>query len=315
MERYPRVSKSVVVHLSQSRIVLLAILATCLTVVPQTTAQQPPQMATVPTQSAPEVGQPQENVPPPSEQIVPSALTIPAGTFITVRLMGQLSSEQNQAGDGFSATLEQPIVANGWVIARKGQIVIGRVVVAQKAHYGRGTSRLGVALSDMVLVDGQQLPLQTQLVQTSDGTSSKVQDATVVGATTGIGSLIGAAAGGGTGAGIGAAAGATAGLVGVLITPGRPTIMPAETLLTFRLESPLTIDTQNSQQAFHPVTQEDYARAAGEDQRQRAVVPAYPPPPPYYYPPCFGGWGFYPAVAFVGFYGGPGYGHYGGHWH
>ena len=272
--------------------------------------------ATSQVQNAPNGAQPEENAPPPAEQVVPSVLTMPPGTFLSVRLMGQLSSEQNQVGDGFSATLEQPIVVNGWVVARRGQIVIGRVVAAQKAHYGRGASRLGVALSDLVLVDGQQLPLQTQLVQSSGGTSSKVQDATVVGATTGIGALIGAAAGGGTGAGIGAAAGATAGLVGVLVTPGKPTVMPAETLLTFRLEAPLNIDTQRGQMAFHPVTQEDYGRVAGDDQQQRPVVPAYPPQVPYYYAPFYGGWGFYPSVAFAGFYGGPGYGYYrGGHWH
>lgn len=312
-------SKSGVVHFSQASIILLFGLATYVGAVPTASAQQQgnPPNATAPAQTLSNGDRSPDFAPPPADQGVPSLLTIPPGTFISVRLMGQLSSEQNQTGDGFSATLEQPIVANGWVVARKGQIVFGRVIAAQRAHYGRGTSRLGVALSDLVLVDGQQLPLQTQLVQTSGGTSSKVQDAAVVGTTTGIGALIGAAAGGGTGAGIGAAAGATAGLVGVLVTPGKPTVMPAETLLTFRLQAPLNIDTQRSQPAFHPVTQEDYGRVVSDDQQQRPVVPAYPPAP-YYYSPFsyYGGWGFYPSVAFVGYYGRPNYGYYrGGRWH
>ncbi len=53
------------------------------------------------------------------------------------------------------------------------------------------------------------------------------------------------------------------------------------------------------------------------------MVPAYPPGPayPYAYPypyaawPYWGGWGFYPSVSFIGYYGGGyGWGH-GGRWH
>ena len=121
---------------------------------------QPVQDATVPYR--PQV---QDNLPPaPPTQVpsvvVPPILTIPAGTFVTVRLMGGLSSDTNVQGDGFSATIEQPIVVNGWVVARRGQIAVGHVVSAQKAGRVKGVSSLGVALSDLPLVDGRQLPVQ-----------------------------------------------------------------------------------------------------------------------------------------------------------
>ena len=285
--------------------------------------------------SLPYSPQVQDNLPPPPPTQVPSVvvppiLTIPAGTFVTVRLMGGLSSDTNVQGDGFSATLEQPLVVDGWVVARRGQIAVGHVVSAQKAGRIKGVSSLGVALSDLPLVDGRQLPVQSQLIQTSAG-PSKGRDAAAIAGTTGLGAAIGGAVDGGAGAGIGAAAGAAAAVAGVLLTPGRPTVMPPETLLTFRLTGPITVDTQRSQLAFQPVSQQDYAEAAGPPQlQQRPPAPPYgypPPPGPYPYPyypypyaagPYWPGWGFYPSVSFIGYYGGyghPGYWARGGRWH
>ena len=239
---------------------------------------------------------------PPPYQPVPPSLTLPATTVVTVRVSQLLSSDQNQAGDGFSAELQQPLVTDGWVVARRGQTVLGRVAVAQRAGRAKGVSQLGVELSQLVLVDGQQIPIRTQLRQSSAGTS-RGRDAAAIGSTTGIGAAIGAAAHGGEGAGIGAAAGAAAGIAGVLLTRGRPTVIPPETLLTFQLEFPITFTTQRSQPAFRPVTQEDYD---GGTLRRRtehvAVAPGYPPPRPYYW--GYDPWGYYyPAPVFFGVYG------------
>ncbi len=287
-------------------------------------AQQAPQDAPAPepdqeTAPAP-TPPPAENMPPAPYVVVPPSLTIPPGTFVTVRLMGSLSSDVNQQGDGFSATLEQPIVVDGWVVARRGQIAVGRVVDVQKAGRVKGVSSMGLALSDLPVVDGHQLAVQSQLVQASAG-PSKGRDAAAIATTTGLGAGIGGAVDGGTGAGIGTAAGAAAGIAGVLLTPGRPTVFPPETLLTFRLQEPIVVNTQRSQVAFLPVNQQDYASAEPQV-RPRQVVPAYPPGPAYPYPYPYaawpywgGGWGFYPSVSFIGYYGGGyGWGH-GGHWH
>ncbi len=42
---------------------------------------------------------------------------------------------------------------------------------------------------------------------------------------------------------------------------GKPTIIPPEDVLTFRLENPLTISTVRSNVAFRPVTAQDYAQS------------------------------------------------------
>src|SRR3954462_6844834 len=97
---------------------------------------------------------------------VPPMLTIPAGTTIVGQLTQYLSSHNNRPGDGFTMTLDQPIIVNGWVVARRGQMVSGEVSVARKGGIGKGQSQLGVELTDLALVDGQQVTVSTQLVQT-----------------------------------------------------------------------------------------------------------------------------------------------------
>ncbi|MGH9593524.1 MAG: hypothetical protein ACRD5L_10565, partial [Bryobacteraceae bacterium] len=195
--------------------------------------------------------------------------------------------------------MDQPVIVDGWVVARRGQTVIGSVTDSQKAGRVKGQSQLGVDLAQLTLVDGQQVPLKTQLVQYSGGTSNG-RDAVGVGTTTGLGALIGGAAGGGSGAGIGAGAGAAVGIAGVLLTRGRPTEILPETVLSFRLSEPITISTEKGQLAFQPVTQADYGSNATPHTRppQRGRYGAYPYayPGPYYYP-----YGYYPGPLFFGF--------------
>jgi len=267
-------------------------------------------------QGAPDQGMQQA----PPEQAVPQSLTLPAGTVVRVRVNEWLSSDRNVIGDGFSATLDQPIVVDGWVIARRGQSESGRVSEAKKAGRVSGTSQLGLELTGLTLVDGQELSVNTEMLQSSGGTSHG-QDAATIGTTTGVGAVIGAAADGGRGAAIGAGAGAAAGIIGVLATRGRPTIIFPETVLTFRLQAPVNLSTEKSQFAFQPVTQGDYdQRSPNNSNRPQRLAgpgrPGYPPPPPYYgYPYAYSypyaypyPYAYYPAPFAFGFYGGYGFG-------
>src|SRR5215471_2791448 len=188
---------------------------------------------------------------------VPANLVIPPGTVIFARLAKPLSSDRNQPGDTFTATLDRPIIVNGWVVARRGETVLGTVTAAEKAGRVKGVSQLGLELTDMTVVDGQQLPVLTELWKGSAGTSHGA-DAAGIATTTGVGTIIGAAANGGEGAGIGAGAGAVAGIALVLLTRGKPTVIGPEALLTFQLKDPVTANTTNSQQAFQPVRPNDY---------------------------------------------------------
>jgi hypothetical protein len=234
---------------------------------------------------------------PPGPAAVPAdQFVLPAGTWITVRVNETISSDASREGDLFTATLAQPIVVDGFVVARRGQTVVGRVTEVQKAGRIKGTSRLGIELTEITIVDGQQAPVRTQLAQFS-GSTSHGSDATAIGTSTGIGAAIGAAADGGFGAGMGAIAGAGASTIGVLLTRGRQTVVYPEATLTFRTSDPLTISTDRSKAAFHPVRQEDYEPR----QLQQRASQRHDSRGPGFYPYPYWGWGWpYYGPAFYG---------------
>ncbi len=253
---------------------------------------------------------------PPLQQDMSRELTIPAGAILTARLDQTLSSELNRPGDIFSATLTQPVVVDGIVVANRGQAVAGRVVEAQQAGRVKGVSRLGLQLTELTLADGSQVSIETQFIQ-ARGPTSGGRDAAAIAGTTALGATIGGIAEGGLGAGIGAAAGAAAGGIGVLLTRGAPTVLYPEDVLTFRNEHAVAVSTERAPLAFRRVTAEDYERFYPPPPRPRDrcydyygydcppdyrydrgprvyVYPSYPPFPPYLYPyPYYWGPRFY----------------------
>ena len=139
---------------------------------------------------------------PRANQPVPASLTLPAGTIVQIRTNEWLSTDRNLPGDGFHATLAQPVVAvGGWVVAQRGQNVLGRVTMSQKANSSNhNQSQLGLTLSEMTFADGQLLPIETQFIQDS-APSDPGRNVGIVGSTTGAGAIIGAIAGGDGGRG------------------------------------------------------------------------------------------------------------------
>ena len=196
----------------------------------------------------------------PGGNVPPDELFAPVGTVLTVQIRDRISSDRNASGDGFMAVLQQPLVIDGWVVARPGQTVLGQVASANSAGRVKGTSDLSVELTELVLVDGQQVPIRTQLLQ-SYGRETRSEDAVTIAGATGIGALIGAAAGNGKGAAIGAGIGAAAATIGVLSTRGKPTEIYPQSTVTFRLDAPLVVSTVRTQRAFAAVTPEDYNNA------------------------------------------------------
>ena len=246
------------------------------------------------TGSAPEDAPgPQANSQTAPVQAIPAQLTLKQGTLLTVRVNEYLSSDRNQAGDTFSGTLVQPVVVDGIVVAERGQAVAGRVAEAQKAGRVKGVSRLALQLTRLTLVDGDPLPIQTQLTG-HRGPTSNGRDAAAVAGTTGLGAMIGAASAdwgdAGEGAAIGAGAGAAAGLLGVLLTRGRPTVVYPASVLAFDVSAPTTIATTRAPQAFRYVDSSDYAppQAAQGPPPERRPCQGYDcAPPPYWYGPPY----------------------------
>ncbi|MBI5281118.1 MAG: hypothetical protein HY858_05495 [Candidatus Solibacter usitatus] len=240
-----------------------------------------------------------------SEPAPASTLTLAAGTFISVRVDQTLTSKHNRPGDAFTATLEQPLVAEGLVVARRGQTLGGRVADVQPGARGKGGASLGVELTELSLADGGQARVRTQLMQYSGG-GARGRNAAAVVTTAGTGAAIGGMAGGGAGAGIGAAVGAAVSGIVVAASRGRAAEIEPEALLTFRLLEPVTIATERSGASFRPATQEDYGQRLVE--RRRAVAPPYYAGfgYPWFYTPYYWGPGpyFYTGVRFYHGHGG-----------
>ena len=178
-----------------------------------------------------------EPAPPPRE---PNKVTLLPGTLVTVRLSERLASDKNAPGDLFAATLDQPLIADGFVIAERGARVEGKVAEVQEAGRVKGLATLSVQLVALKISDGQQVGISTDPFE-KKASSEKREDAAKVGAAAAIGAAIGAIAGGGKGAAIGAGVGGAAGSGAVLATRGKPAELEAETRITFRLNSPVTI--------------------------------------------------------------------------
>jgi hypothetical protein len=168
------------------------------------------------------------------------AVSIPAGTPISVRIPSAISSNVNAAGSTVQAELAAPLVVNGKTIASRGAEVVTVVANASPGGRVKGVASISLRASQVRLDSGQLLNISTNAPQFNARTTKK-RDALGIGIATGIGSAIGAIAGKGKGAAIGAGAGAGAGTVGVLATRGEAAVIPAESVIAFRLRNAVNV--------------------------------------------------------------------------
>jgi hypothetical protein len=170
----------------------------------------------------------------------PQPVTIDAGTSIRVRTETTLSTKSAKTGDRFTATLAEPIVVDGKEIAPRGSQVEGRVVDSDPGGRVKGVASISVRLTQL-RVGSREVEINTGVIARKAHTTKR-KDATEIGIGAGVGAAIGALAGGGQGAAIGAGAGGAAGTGLVLATRGDPAVIAAESLLTFKLTAPVTVE-------------------------------------------------------------------------
>jgi hypothetical protein len=203
-------------------------------------APNPPAQASPPpepvVERAPQpVEPPPPPPPPPAKQV-----TVTAGTLLPVRLVETVSSDRNHPGDTFTATLDAPLVIDGFVIAEKGSRAEGRIIESQQAGRVKGLASIALELTRFTTSDGQHVEISTDNF-TKMGPESKGADAAKIGGGAALGAIIGAIAGGGKGAAIGAGAGGAAGTGAVMTTRGKAAVLPSETKISFRLNNSVTI--------------------------------------------------------------------------
>jgi len=184
---------------------------------------------------------------PPLSAIQTKTFTLPAGALIPVRTEETIDAAVAAPGQTYAAEVTRNVTdADGAVVIPRGSNA--QIIIRSATRGGRikGASDLDLDL-DSVSVEGHRYRLETQDVikKGRDGVGKNRRTAEFTGGGAAIGAIIGAIAGGGKGAAIGAASGAGAGAGTQIVTKGAAIRIPAETILTFKLEAPLQLAAAN----------------------------------------------------------------------
>lgn len=165
---------------------------------------------------------------------------IPEGTSMAVRTNEGITSRQ--AGQTFSAQVAQDIEdQTGKTLVPKGSPA--ELTITEVGSGGAvGTKSIALALRS-VTINGKRFNVQTadEVQRGGEGLGANRRTATMVGGGAVLGTLLGAVIGGGGGAAAGAAVGAAGGAAAQVLTRGDEVRVPAETVLTFRLDQPLRL--------------------------------------------------------------------------
>jgi hypothetical protein len=154
-----------------------------------------------------------------------------------------LSSETARVEDRVEARVTRDVLADGRLAIPAGTRVLGDVVTAERGGKMKEKARLGVRFHTLVLADGHQVPFRTDAIF-REGSSPGAESARKIGGAAVGGAILGAIIGGAKGAAIGGATGAAGGSAVVMAGDRNPATLPAGTIVTVRLTSPVSVDVE-----------------------------------------------------------------------
>jgi hypothetical protein len=159
-------------------------------------------------------------------------LVIPAGQSFQVRMEQSIDTKRNRPGDQFKASLVTPLLLDGRTIVPKRTLFTGHVTESKPSGRLRGRAILGLEL-DSFAIDNVMYPVIT--APNTQASGGRLQHNSVpVGVTSGLGTTVGAIAVGT--AGVLIKAGTSAGTAGAFFKARKNVSLPAETVLTFKLQ-------------------------------------------------------------------------------
>jgi len=268
----------------------------------QQQAQNPP-----PAPVRPQYAPAQPSYPPQQSQYAPQQhavpvyevpkgpVTIPQGTLLQVRTSEPVNSKNAKDGTPVQFTVIHDVVFGGFLAIPRGATVHGVVAESKKSGNLGGSAELSLKLTSLDL-GGQNYPLDTdQFKVKGPNKAGRTVNNAFGGAL--LGAIIGGIADRGTGAAIGAGAGAAAGTAAAAASSGPGVWIPAEALVEFHLQTPLTVTPVNAQEAarlaqgLYPGGPNLYRR--GYAPYGRPYTSVYYAYPPVYYRPYYAVGGYY----------------------
>jgi len=185
----------------------------------------------------------------PQYQPARGPVTIPPGMLLQVRTSEPVDSKRARDGQPVQFTVIQDVAVGGVLAIPRGAVVHGVVTDARNVGSGRlaGSSILALTLMSLDL-GGQSYPLSTNEFRVKGPNKAGETVNNAVGGAI-IGAIIGCAIGRGPGCAIGAGAGAAGGTAASAASGGPRVWIPAEALVTFHINAPLTVDPVSPQEA------------------------------------------------------------------
>ena len=193
----------------------------------------------------PPLPEPVPDVPSPAKpQFV--EVVVPASSVVGLHVSTSITSETAKVEDRVEARVTRDVIADGRVAIPAGTKVIGDVTLVERGGKMKDKARLGVRFHTLVLADGDQVPFRTDAIF-REGASPGAESARKIGGAAMGGAIIGAIIGGAKGAAIGGATGAAGGSAVVMAGDRNAATLPAGTIVTVRLSSPVAIDVEREQ--------------------------------------------------------------------
>jgi len=169
-------------------------------------------------------------------------LQAPAGTELVVRTVETIDSRTAGANQVFSGIVEQAVTdGSGLVIIPERSSA--QLMIRQMSSGGATGSPEMMLDVQSITIAGRRYLISTEdmLLKSDTGVGKNRRTAEAVGGGAALGGIVGAIAGGGTGTAIGVLAGGAGGAGAQVLTRGRDVQVPAETLLTFRLDRSVSL--------------------------------------------------------------------------
>lgn len=173
-------------------------------------------------------------------------VVVPASSVVGLHVETSITSETARVEDRVEARVTRDVMADGHVAIPAGTRAIGDVILVERGGKMKDKARLGVRFHTLVLADGNQVPFRTDAIF-REGSSPGAESARKIGGAAVGGAILGAIIGGAKGAAIGGATGAAGGSAVVMAGDRNAATLPAGTVVTVRLSSPVAFDVQREQ--------------------------------------------------------------------